>query len=140
MLGSAIFSGGCFTTMVLEWAVVSSRNPAATRFWFQEATPRVEKGLILPALTLSIVSGIAMSFLNYGSVRSAPPHVQYTLHALALFGVWWGWTDYATQKPTLQALQRATPKKAVRLRRLSHALSAGFLLLLYAVMILKPGG
>ena len=139
-----LFAGTIITTTLLEWIVVASKDKAVNQFWFQHA-PGVEKAFVLPGLTGSIVSGIAQAFQSYGSLNHAPLHVKSAVHLLALFGVWWGATDRATQSKAYQAAMETNDPKddsipAVMIyRRVSNLVSCAFLMALYAVMVLKPG-
>lgn len=142
-LSGMLFAGSIITTTVIEWTVVQSRDKSVARFWFRNA-PGVEKALVLPALAGSIVSGTAQAFQIYGSLSHAPLHVKSVLHLLATFGLWWAITDRTTQKQAFNATDvdfgphESLPKVMIR-RRLSNIVSCGFLILLYAFMVLKPG-
>jgi hypothetical protein len=136
-----LFAGSIITTTILEWIVVSSRDQSVNSFWFQQV-PKVEQMVVLPALTGSIISGVAQAFLNYKSLRHAPRHVKSSLHILFLFGVWWGVTDRRTQGKAQEATFESNSDKLPTVmlqRRVSNSVSCGFLIALYAVMVLKPG-
>jgi uncharacterized integral membrane protein len=136
-----LFAGSIVTTALLEWMVVASRDRAVNIFWFDRA-PRVEKWVVLPALSGSIVSGVAQACFNYGSVKLAPRHIKTSLHLLLLFGIWWGVTDRKSQEraqiASLQVWGEAIPR-VFRQRRVSNVISCLFLVALYAIMVLKPG-
>lgn len=136
-LSGMLFSGGIVTTTVLEWRVVqhayknhrrdgqqqtktnddSNANPNnqhhsdLLRFWFHAGAPAVERWLVLPAVTGSLVSGVAQAALAYGRLRSAPRHVKSSLHLLLLLGLWWGATDRTTQRRVQQELVVGTTTK-----------------------------
>jgi hypothetical protein len=138
-----LFGGVIVTTTILEWMVVSSRNASTMPFWFTQV-PRVEGRVVLPALTGSIVSGVAQAFERYGSLGDAPLHVKSIIHLLAAFGMWWGWTDRTTQGPALEAAtsQQVTDSKLPSVllwRRFSNLVSCLFIIVLYGIMVLKPG-
>ena len=136
-----LFAGTIVVTTILEWLVVSHQQPPVSQFWFGTIMPAMEQAVVLPALTGSILSGVAQAFHNYSSLRGAPRHVKSSLHLLFLFGIWWGVTDRRTQHPAQQeaaADGRVVPR-VWKLRRVSNLVSCGFLLALYAVMVLKPG-
>lgn len=142
-MSGMLFSGSIITTTVLEWIVVRSRDKSVAPFWFEQA-PGVERLLVLPALTGSILSGFGLAFQTYGSVHYAPPHVKSTLHLLALFGIWWGLTDRTTQAFAFEASKTelnsngSLPPVMIQ-RRISNIVSCVFVITLYAVMVLKPG-
>ena len=130
-VAAMVFAGSIVTTTVVEWNVVRSwynnsnfhrnnnnNNASSTsrgadssspeewllRFWFVTASS-VEQWLVLPALTLSIVSGVAQAAITYQHLSLAPRYVKSSLHILLLFGLWWGVTDRTTQRTvTLQQL------------------------------------
>ena len=70
-----LFSGAIFTTTILEWIVVRDQTKSVNKFWFLNV-PKVESAVVLPALTGSIISGIGQAFINYGSFKLAPKHIQ----------------------------------------------------------------
>ena len=140
-LGGMVFAGSILTTTILEWLVVANGEESVQKFWFQHV-PRVERTVVLPALTVSIVSGVAQSFISYASVRRAPRHVKSALHILSLFAIWWGATDLTTQNRALATTDSVggdVQKSVMSLRRFSNVGSCLFLVALYAVMVLKPG-
>lgn len=95
-LSNMIFSGSIITTTVIEWIVTDSKDFKIIPFWF-DRIQKVERFLVLPALFLSIVSGIIRSNVTYGtSLMNSPLHIKSSLHLLATFGMWWGITDRTT--------------------------------------------
>jgi hypothetical protein len=140
-ISAMLFAGSIMTTTLLEWIVVTSRDRAVNIFWFDQA-PRVEKWVVLPALSVSIVSGVAQAFFNYGSLKLAPRHIKTSLHLLLLFGIWWGVTDRKTQGKAQIAVSGVWGKgipRVLRQRRVANIISCLFLLALYVIMVLKPG-
>jgi hypothetical protein len=140
-MSGMIFSGGIVTTTVLEWMVVNKKKRDLNVFWFA-TVPRIEKLLVLPALTGSIVSGVAQSFTSYGSLRFAPQHIKSALHLLLAFGLWWAFTDGKTQQKAIEASQSADLAEIPPVflqRRISNGVSCIFVFLLYGIMVLKPG-
>jgi len=147
-LSGMLFSGSIITTTVLEWIVVNysrrsqtQSNKAVYRFWFQNA-PEIEQWLVLPALTGSIISGVAQAAISYGCFKLAPRHVKSTLHVLFLFGLWWGFTDRKTQSKAQEVdivQDDKTLPPVLRQRRISNVVSCVFLVAIYAIMVLKPG-
>jgi len=140
-ISGMMFAGSIITTTILEWIVVSKRTEPVASFWFHQV-PKVEKAVVLPALTGSIVSGVVQAFQNYGSLKLAPIHIKSTLHLLTLFGLWWGITDRTTQgeaeRQAKDIDENNVPKVFMR-RRISNVVSCVFLVALYAIMALKPG-
>ena len=122
-VAAMVFAGSIVTTTVVEWMVVrwynnhrdnnqtssrTSKDAAWTpdtwlHFWFPTAAS-VEQWLVLPALTLSIVSGVTQAAISYQHLSRAPRHVKSSLHLLVLFGLWWGVTDRTTQRTVAQQL------------------------------------
>lgn len=140
-ISGMLFAGCIITTTVLEWMVTESGNTQAQRLWF-EKVPVVEEWIVLPALTGSIVSGIGSACVRYGSFRVAPFHVQSTLFLLLAFGLWWGLTDRPTQANAVAALENSSGEERptiLQLRRISNVVSCVFLIVLYGIMVLKPG-
>ena len=87
-----------------------------------------------------MVSGVAQAFHNYSSLRYAPTHIKSALHLLFAFGLWWELADRRTQHKVEESLAKGEPDlKMLRDRRISNVVSCVFLLVLYSVMILKPG-
>ncbi len=142
VVSAMLFSGSIITTTVLEWLVVAGRNAAVQQFWFDKV-PQVEQFLVIPALTGSMVSGVAQAYAYYGSLRSAPRHVKSSMHVLTLFGLWWGITDRTTQGIAYEAAFQP-PGVALDIpavfqqRRISNIVSCLLLVVLYGIMILKP--
>ncbi|KAG7367672.1 hypothetical protein IV203_030343 [Nitzschia inconspicua] len=142
-----------------DWDDISVQqivNQMATKTLFP-----MEGMLVLPGVTGSMISGIAQSFVNYGSLRLAPIHVKSSLHLMFLFGLWWVWTDRKSQKDILEltstSVSPTVEEKEVKQKRNStstiqsemlavwkrrrfyNAVSCLFVLALYAIMVLKPG-
>jgi len=147
-----VFAGSILTTTVLEWNLFDGNDsndekplsPDASRqgttAFFLNNLFKIETLLVLPALTGSIVSGVAQAFLSYGSLRYAPRHVKASLHLLLAFGLWWGFTDRRTQGDLERAVASGDFRAKVwRRRRISNVVSCLFLVGMYSIMILKPG-
>jgi hypothetical protein len=137
------------------------------QFYFSQV-PYLDALIVLPALTTSIVSGVGLSILYYGQLGAAPSHIRAAITTLLLFAIWWAVTDVATQDAAGRALRFVTDdvnddddrkngvavaannnnqKKTkddiphiVRLRQVSNVISCGFVVALYAIMVLKPQG
>lgn len=142
-VSSTIFSGTILVTTLLEWLVVRSASPAVLKFWFS-TIPAVDVAVVLPALTGAVVSGVAQSVQEYGKVAEAPKYVKAVLHSMATFGLWWAATDRPTQYKARQAvmtwLETNGPVPSIlQWRRASNLVSCAFVMVLYILMVLKPG-
>lgn len=145
-----IFSGGIIISSLVEWLVVQSRVPSVVSFWF-ETVSGIDRAVVLPALSGSIVSGVAQSAIDYGvNLRFAPRHVKSTIHTLSLFAIWWAATDLTTQKATRRSVpswyeenknevKAANVPALLQFRRQSNVVSCIFVAVLYILMALKPG-
>jgi hypothetical protein len=133
-LSAMMFAGGIITTTLLEWNLSMKESNVFPKLL------QVETVLVLPALTGSIISGVAQAFHSYASLRHAPSHVKSALHVLLLFGLWWGLTDRRSQAKIEKAMEQGEFDETMLAgRRISNLVSCGFLLALYGIMILKPG-
>jgi len=160
-LGNMIFSGSIITTTVIEWIVTDSNDDKIIPFWF-DRVQKVERFMVLPALFLSIVSGMIRATVTYGTMMESPLHIKSSLHILSTFGLWWGITD----RTTINRVSLSTEsnryssstignngsgsgndqegnininRRLVMIRRISNIISCGFLIASYAMMTLKPG-
>jgi hypothetical protein len=119
-------------------------NKMATKTLFP-----MEGKLVLPAVTGSMISGIAQSFCNYGSLRFAPLHVKSSLHLMFLFGLWWALTDRKSQDDIIRLSSMHVDSSSTKVtqevsniwkrRRFFNFISCLFVLALYGIMVLKPG-
>ena len=163
-----VFSGSIFTTTILEWKIGedtdgkiadAKANKNKTDDKLTSVTQRLfplERSVVLPALSLNILSGVAQVYGTYlpKTLRQAPPHIKSVFHVLFLFGLWWGFTDRKSQRPLKDMLStpnnedkkdsdvvvtNQTINDALKQRRLSNIVSCGFIMALYAIMIFKPG-
>ena len=135
-LSNMAFAGGILTTTLLEWNISNKDSE------FFPKLLKVESILVLPALTGSLLSGVAQSFHSYASLRHAPRHVKSAIHILLLFGLWWGLTDRKSQSKVERAMDEGTFDESSSMRqgrRVSNLVSCLFLVTLYSFMILKPG-
>ena len=106
--------------------------------------------IVVPALTVSMISGTGLSIVRYGGLNVAPPHVGAIFWTLIAFMSWWAATDLTTQGTALKAVNQMydqylggeedleTPKVVVD-RHVSNVVSCFFVVLLYSFMVLKPG-
>lgn len=146
-----LFGGTIIISTLIEWLVLRSRNPSVLRFWFI-TVPAIDTTVVLPAVTGSILSGVAQAVIDYESFRSAPKYVIGTLHALTTFALWWALTDRTTQKEAKRAVLKWTEESSsdnnsttveippvLYTRRRSNVVSCIFVVALYAIMVLKPG-
>mmetsp|Transcript_30316 Transcript_30316/g.85676 ORF Transcript_30316/g.85676 Transcript_30316/m.85676 type:complete len:232 (-) Transcript_30316:50-745(-) len=132
-VSGTLFAGGIFTTAFVEWLVFRSHSTAVQAFWFQTAS-KAEVAIVLPGLTGSLVSGVAQAWLMYQRpVQFAPLHVRLPIHILVAFGLWWLVTDVATRSA-------AEDKAKQGWRQGSNLVSCLFLVAIYGIMVLKPGG
>ena len=165
-LSNMFFTGGIILSTIFEFLIVSSagssttRNPEIIKYWFSEnGVSKIDKIIVLPALTISIVAGFAQTAIDYGSMASAPKHIRRAIHILATFAMWWIATDSFTTQQKAQrdvmewykqvADARDTKALQSRLcvdlprvlywRRFSNIISCLFVVALYALMALKPG-
>jgi len=168
-LGAMAFSGGIITTTLLEWnlprliaksGLANSNTPnnknsvmELLRWLF-----RIESSLVLPGVTLTLFSGVVQSHQMYGTFRHAPRHVKSALHLMLVFAVWWVIMDRSSQKSLLgneyygdgdddlfaSSSSGVTSggyydEKKIVARRLANIVSCLFLVILYGIMVLKPG-
>lgn len=149
MIGGMLFGGGIILTTCIERLVAKSSNPQVLQFWFDKV-PELDGLIVVPALTISMVSGTGLSIVRYGGLNVAPPHVGAIFWTLIAFMAWWAATDLTTQGTALKAVERMyeqsqngetgleTPKVVVD-RHFSNVVSCFFILTLYSFMVLKPG-
>lgn len=149
MVGGMLFGGGIILTTCIERLVAKSANPAVLQFWFDKV-PELDGLIVVPALTISMISGTGLSIVRYGGLNVAPPHVGAIFWTLIAFMAWWAATDLTTQSTSLKAVERMyesyqngeegleTPKVVVD-RHFSNVVSCFFILILYSMMVLKPG-
>jgi hypothetical protein len=149
MIGGMLFGGGIILTTCIERLVAKSNNPAILQFWFDKV-PELDGLIVVPALTISMVSGTGLSIVRYGGLNIAPPHVGAIFWTLIAFMTWWAATDLTTQGTALEAVESMyarsqngeegleTPKVVVD-RHFSNVVSCFFVVTLYSMMVLKPG-
>merc|ERR1719384_1566866 len=149
MIGGMLFGGGIILTTCIERLVAKSNNPSVLQFWFDKV-PALDGLIVVPALTISMISGTGLSIVRYGGLNVAPPHVDAIFWTLIMFMAWWATTDLTTQGTALKAVERMferseagedgleTPKVVVD-RHVSNVVSCFFILLLYSMMVFKPG-
>ena len=149
MIGGMLFGGGIILTTCIERAVAKSNDSKVLQFWFTKV-PELDGLIVVPALTVSMISGTGLSIVRYGGLNVAPPYVGAIFWTLIAFLSWWAATDLTTQGTALKAVddmyERSlageegllTPKVVVD-RHVSNVVSCFFILLLYSFMVLKPG-
>lgn len=165
-LSNMFFTGGIVLSTIFEFLIVSSaessttRNPEIIKYWFSEnGVSKIDKFIVLPALTISIVAGFAQTAIDYGSMASAPKHIRRAIHILAAFAMWWMTTDSVTTQQkaqhdvfewyekvsdaggskTLQGQRCFDLPRVLYWRRFSNIVACLFVVALYALMTLKPG-
>lgn len=149
MVGGMLFGGGIILTTCIERLVAKSANAPVLQFWFDKV-PLLDGLIVVPALTVSMISGTGLSIVRYGGLNVAPPHVGAIFWTLIAFLTWWAATDLTTQASALNAVNEMneryllgeedveTPEVVVN-RHVSNVVSCFFVLLLYSFMVLKPG-
>jgi hypothetical protein len=149
MIGGMLFGGGIILTTCIERLVAKSSNPPVLQFWFTKV-PILDSLIVVPALTVSMISGTGLSIVRYGGLNVAPPHVNAIFWTLIAFLSWWAATDLTTQATALDAVDQMyakyvngeedleTPKVVVD-RHFSNVVSCFFIILLYSFMVMKPG-
>jgi len=149
MLGGMLFGGGIIMTTALEWLTVKTKSPPVLQFYFDKV-PLLDMAVVLPGLTAAMISGTGLCITRYGSLGTAPPHIPAVFYCLTAFAAWWAATDLATQGTAMRAVDEwvASPEsqedgaavpQIVESRFWSNITSCGFVVALYAIMVLKPG-
>jgi hypothetical protein len=149
MVGGMLFGGGIILTTCIERLAAESKSPPVLEFYFSKI-PGLDALIVVPAVTVSIFSGIGLSIVRYGGLDIAPPHISAIFITLILFMGWWALTDLSTQTTALKAVNEMyesyqngvenleTPE-VVRNRHVSNVVSCFFVLTLYSLMVFKPG-
>lgn len=148
MLGGMLFSGGIILTTCIEWLVANNRNAPVLSFWFDKV-PLLDAVIVLPALTMAMVSGTGLAIEHYGGLGVAPAHISLVFYTLIAFAVWWAATDLTTQGKALVEVNEwaihstndsTQPiPEIVHYRKISNVVSCLFCCALYWVMVFKPG-
>ena len=149
MIGGMLFGGGIILTTCIEKLAANSKNPEVLEFYFSKI-PGLDALIVVPAVTVSILSGIGLATVRYGGLMIAPPHISAIFDTLIAFMVWWGLTDLSTQTTAIKAVNEMydsyqagekdleTPKVVLD-RHFSNIVSCFFVLTLYSLMVFKPG-
>mmetsp|Transcript_6909 Transcript_6909/g.10080 ORF Transcript_6909/g.10080 Transcript_6909/m.10080 type:complete len:287 (-) Transcript_6909:70-930(-) len=148
MVGGMLFGGGIILTTCIEWLVAKNKEVSVLQFWFNKV-PILDTLIVVPALTVSMISGTGLTIRRYGGLGTAPPHVDAIFWTLILFLSWWAATDLTTQGTALKAVndmplvlkkgEEVEVPQVVLNRHFSNVISCFFILMLYSVMVLKPG-
>jgi len=149
MIGGMLFGGGVLLTTAIEYMVANNSNSSVLQFWFDKV-PLLDMAIVLPGLTLAMISGTGLAIEHYGGLGLAPLHIQYVFWALLAFASWWGVTDLTTQGSALNAVMEQAAELSseeesgkapdiVLKRTLSNVVSCLLVVVLYAIMVLKPG-
>ena len=141
-----LFGGGIILTTLIEWLATDSKNASVLKFYFDKV-PALDSLVVLPALTASIISGVALSVDHYESLGQAPFHVVGAISTLLAFAIWWASTDLTTQGTAMEAIQEWTKgdtenedvPQIVQFRKFSNVVSCLFVAAIYGFMVLKPG-
>jgi hypothetical protein len=91
-LAGMLFGGGIILTTCVEWLVAKSKDPSVLTFWF-EKVPGLDLSIVLPAISVAIVSGTGLASVRYGGLGEAPIHIKASLHLLVFFAIWWASTS-----------------------------------------------
>ncbi len=110
-------------------------------------TTTLDAAIVLPALSGAIVSGVGQAYHDYGGLALSPKHVVGAFHLLLTFGVWWMVTDVTSQRKAVDTVQNMDESsgglvhvpKILRMRGISNIVSCVFVVMMYALMVLKPG-
>ena len=149
MIGGMLFGGGIILTTCIERLAANSKSPPVLEFYFSKI-PGLDALIVVPAVTVSILSGVGLATVRYGGLMIAPPHISAIFVTLVAFMCWWAFTDLATQTTALKAVNGMyesymageedleTPKVVVD-RHFSNVISCFFVLTLYSLMVFKPG-
>ena len=148
-----LFGGGIILSTCIEWLVAESNDIGVMNFWFDKV-PSLDVFIVLPALSMAILSGGGLAAIRYDGLGESPFHVRLALMVLVSFAGWWAATDVTTQRPAQHALSEQVVQmqggdsfesenrdipKIVQLRKISNVVSCFLVLALYAIMLLKPG-
>lgn len=149
-ISGMLFGGGIILTTLLEWLAVGSKSSEVLQFYFDKV-PKLDSFVVLPALTMSILSGVGLAVDHYGSLGDSPFHVVGAISTLLMFAIWWAVTDVTTQgaaqaaihewavENTNTASQTKDIPQIVEQRKISNVVSCLFVLAIYGFMVLKPG-
>lgn len=85
VVSGMMFGGGIILTTLIEWLVASNKNPPVLQFWFDKV-PLLDAAVVLPSLSISVISGTGLAIENYGGLGEAPVHIAITFYALVAFG------------------------------------------------------
>ena len=148
-----LFGGGIILSTCIEWLVAESKDISVMNFWFDKV-PSLDVFIVLPALSMAILSGGGLAAIRYDGLGESPFHVRLALMVFVSFAGWWAATDVTTQRPTQHALSEQVAQmqgggsfaddesrdvpRIVQLRKISNVVSCILVLALYAIMLLKP--
>ena len=149
MIGGMLFGGGIILTTCIERLAAKSKSAPVLEFYFNKI-PELDGLIVVPAVTVSIFSGIGLAIVRYGGLNIAPPHISAIFITLIAFMGWWAVTDLSTQTTALKAVNEMYEKfeageedldtpKIVSDRHISNVVSCFFVLTLYSLMVFKPG-
>lgn len=152
MLGGMLFGGGILLTTATEYLVAQHKNSSVLQFWFDKV-PLLDTSIVLPGLTLAMISGVGLAIEHYNGLGDAPRHIQYVFWALVAFASWWAVTDLTTQGSALNAINEHAAAAihsegennepdippVVMKRTISNVVSCLLVLVIYSIMVLKPG-
>mmetsp|Transcript_44461 Transcript_44461/g.107591 ORF Transcript_44461/g.107591 Transcript_44461/m.107591 type:complete len:398 (-) Transcript_44461:2229-3422(-) len=151
-----LMGGTIITTTILEWMILknNSHGDGPIKTVVPDAIQSLwslESSIVLPAVTGSMVSGLAQSYLMYDGIGFAPKYVKAALHTMLTFGIWWAIMDKKSQRQLVQAVEASqeqstdtaatdkTNNNSVWMKRkIANVVSCVLVVLLYAIMVVKP--
>lgn len=144
-LTTTLTSGVIVISAAIEALVLRARDSAVLHFWFNRV-PTLDAAINLPALTMSMVSGVAIAAHKYGHFSAAPSHVIATVELLVVFACWWGAFDVRTQQAAQREIASISSQLragapypvGLRSRNRINLVSCVFVLGLYVLMVIKP--
>lgn len=71
MLGGMLFGGGILMTTAIEYMVAETKDASVLQFWFDKV-PLLDSAMVLPGLTLAMVSGVSLSVQHCEYVSTLP--------------------------------------------------------------------
>mmetsp|Transcript_41242 Transcript_41242/g.69376 ORF Transcript_41242/g.69376 Transcript_41242/m.69376 type:complete len:373 (-) Transcript_41242:707-1825(-) len=144
-----LFGGIVVFSTLYEGLVILQGTPGVRRWWF-ERVPLVDGVVALPAVFMSIASGVCLSQTNFGSLYAAPKFVHLALETLLMFVAFWAVMDQSTQGPArekcneewkvwmLTDVKPEKPNDTLQTRLWVNAVSSSFVVFIYWVMTTKP--
>jgi len=148
-----LMGGTIITTTILEWMILknNSHGDGPIKTVVPDAIQSLwslESSIVLPAVTGSMVSGLAQSYLMYDGIGFAPKYVKAALHTMLTFGIWWAIMDKKSQRQLVRAVEASQEKSTDTAatdktnnnsvwmkRKIANVVSCVLVVLLYAIMV-----